>query len=71
MSTLNTAPMDSDTKSAKCRVWEASWLSCKVWKEGQREPVAAGPGAVPDSLMLVPGPPGIKSFMQCLEGGSS
>lgn len=39
-------------------------------KEGQRQPGAAGPGAVPDSLMLVPGPPGIKSFMQCLEGGS-
>lgn len=62
--------MDSDTKLAKCGVLEASRLSCKVWKEGQRRLVAAGPGAAPDSLMLVPGPPGIKSFMQCLEGGS-
>lgn len=60
----------TDSKAAKCRDLEASCLSCKLWKEGQRQPVAAGPGAVPDSLMLVPGPPGIKSFMQCLEGGS-
>lgn len=29
-----------------------------------------GPGALPHSLMLVPGLPGIKSFMQCLEAGS-